>query len=98
MVLFLLVLRKRISLKTVTDKLTVAVEATSPETEPELIEAIGVDGTEGYVLKKDLDGEQPSTPEEAIAQQKSKAAEGRDIPLYDMDGENMIGVFRVGGN
>ncbi|MGF9696505.1 hypothetical protein [Paenibacillus sp. MABNR03] len=75
-----------------------AVEAASPETEPELIEAIGVDGTEGYVLKKDLDGEQPSTPEEAIRQQNSRAAEGRNIPLYDMDGENMIGVFRVGGN
>ncbi|MEC0125914.1 hypothetical protein [Paenibacillus pabuli] len=74
-----------------------AGEATSPETEPELIEATGVDGTEGYVLRKDLDGEQPSTPEEAIAQQNSRAADGRDIPLYDLDGENVIGVFHVGG-
>ncbi|MGX1829129.1 hypothetical protein ACWIE6_12790 [Paenibacillus taichungensis] len=74
-----------------------ATEATSPETEPELIEAIGVDGTEGYVLKKDLDGEQPSTPEEAIALQNSRAADGRDIPLYDLDGENVIGVFHIGG-
>ncbi|MEW4425878.1 hypothetical protein AB1I68_00120 [Paenibacillus pabuli] len=75
-----------------------AVEATSPEKEPELIEAIGVDGTEGYVLKIDLDGELPSTPEEAIAQQNSRVDDGRDIPLYDMDGENVIGVFHVGGN
>lgn len=72
-----------------------AGEPTSPE--PELIEAIGVDGTEGYVLKKDLDGEQPSTPEEAIALQNSRAADGRDIPLYEMNGENVIGVFHVGG-
>jgi len=36
--------------------------ATSPETEPELISAIGEDGTEGYVLKKDLDGELPKSP------------------------------------
>lgn len=42
-------------------------DAASPETEPDLISAIGVDGTAGYVLKKDLDGEQPKSPEEAIA-------------------------------
>ncbi|MFC9709285.1 hypothetical protein ACFTRD_14160 [Paenibacillus sp. NPDC056933] len=72
-----------------------AGEPTSQE--PELIEAIGEGGTEGYVLKKDLDGEQPNTPEEAIALQNSRAADGHDIPLYDMDGENVIGVFHVGG-
>jgi len=32
-------------------------EATFPETDPELISAISVDDTTGYVLKKDLDGE-----------------------------------------
>ena len=29
-----------------------SADATSPETEPELISAIGVDGTAGYVLKR----------------------------------------------
>jgi hypothetical protein len=72
-------------------------DATSEETRPDLISAIGVDGIEGYVMKKDLDGEQPKTPEEAIAIQKSRSPGGRDIPLYDVDGETVIGVFHVGG-
>jgi hypothetical protein len=72
-------------------------DATSPETEPELISAIGVDGTKGYVLKRDIDGEQPKSPEEAIAIQNSRSPGGREIPLYDVDGETVIGVFHVGG-
>lgn len=71
--------------------------ATSPETEPELISAIGVEGTAGYVLKKDLDGIRPKSPEEAIAIQNSRSPGGRDIPLYDVDGDTVIGVFHVGG-
>lgn len=74
-----------------------SADATSPETEPELISAIGVDGTAGYVLKKDLDGELPKSPEEAVAIQNSRSPGGRDIPLYDVDGETVIGVFHVGG-
>ncbi|MFC7677372.1 hypothetical protein [Paenibacillus sp. GCM10028914] len=74
-----------------------SADATSPETEPELISATGVDGTAGYVLKKDLDGELPKTPEEAIAIQNSRSPDGRDIPLYDVDGETVIGVFHIGG-
>jgi len=74
-----------------------SADASSPETEPELIRAIGVDGTAGYVLKKDLDGELPKSPEEAIAIQNSRSPGGRDIPLYDVDGETVIGVFHIGG-
>ena len=48
-------------------------------------------------MKKDLDDEQPKTPEEAITIQNSRSPGGRDIPLYDVDGETIIGVFHVGG-
>ena len=72
-----------------------ATDAASPDAEPELIRAIGVDGTTGYVLKKDLDGERPKSPEEAIAIQNSRTPGGRVIPLYDVDGETVIGVFHV---
>lgn len=75
-----------------------AADATSPETEPDLIQAEGVDGTVGYVLKKDLDGEQPKTPEEAIVIQNSRPPGGYDYPLYDVDGKTVIGVFHIGGN
>lgn len=74
-----------------------AVYATSPETEPDLILAFGVDGTEGYLLKKDMEGELPNTPEEAIEMQNNRSPDGYDIPLYDKDGETVIGVFHVGG-
>ncbi|WP_240415744.1 hypothetical protein [Paenibacillus periandrae] len=50
------------------------------------------------LLKKDIDGELPKSPEEAIAIQNSRSPCGRDIPLYDVDGETVIGVVHVGGN
>ncbi|WFB61589.1 hypothetical protein [Paenibacillus sp. BR1-192] len=74
-----------------------SADAASPETEPELISAIGVDGTAGYVLKKDLDGEQPKSPQDAIAIQNSRSPGGRAIPLYDVEGATVIDVFHVGG-
>jgi len=73
-----------------------SADVSSPETEPDLISAIGVDGTQGYVLKIDLDGELPKSPEEAIAIQNNRTPGGRDIPLYDVDGETVIGVFHIG--
>jgi len=48
-----------------------AGDAISSETEPDLISAVGIDGTMGYVLKKDLEGEMPKTPEEALAIQNN---------------------------
>ncbi|WP_222708690.1 hypothetical protein [Paenibacillus sp. N3.4] len=75
-----------------------ATDTTSPEMGPELISAIGVDGKKGYVLKKDIDSELPKSPEEAIEIQNSRSPGGRDIPLYDVDGETVIGVFHVGVN
>lgn len=70
-----------------------ALKATSPETEPDLIKAIGVDGTIGYVLKSDLNGEQPKTPEEALKMQKKES--GKVISLYDVNGKKVIGKFKI---
>ncbi|MET3207361.1 UNVERIFIED_CONTAM: hypothetical protein ABIC26_000295 [Paenibacillus sp. PvR008] len=64
--------------------------------EPDLLEAIGVDGTVGYILSEDIDSH-VSTPIEAIEQQK-KRGDHRDIPLYDKDGKTIIGSFKVGNN
>ncbi|OMF36881.1 hypothetical protein BK133_08145 [Paenibacillus sp. FSL H8-0548] len=75
-----------------------AGDAISSESEPDLISAVGVDGAMGYVLKKDIEGEQPKTPEEALAIQNSRPLGGSDIPLYDIDGKTVIGVFHIGGN
>ncbi|HAM80162.1 hypothetical protein [Ornithinibacillus bavariensis] len=83
-----------------------AAMAKSPQEEPDLIVAIGVNGEEGYVYREDLDGEMPSTPEEALAIQKQTekkmalVAAGtpvvvRTIPLYDVDGVTVIGEFDI---
>nr|WP_281054652.1 M56 family metallopeptidase [Thermosediminibacter oceani] len=61
--------------------------------EPDLIAAIGIDGTFGYVRSSDLKTPDPRTPEEAVAQNKLGA---RLIPLYDKDGRTVIGQFKVG--
>lgn len=70
--------------------------ATSLEEEPDLIAAYGIDGTQGYVFKKDLNGEMPQTPKEAveITIQNNKT-EARIIPLYEKDGKTIIGEFHI---
>jgi hypothetical protein len=73
-----------------------SADAISPYTEPYLIKAQGVNGTIGYVLKTDLDDKMPRNPAEALALQKSRPAGGRDIPLYDVEGNTVIGVFHIG--
>lgn len=72
------------------------MNCTSIGQEPDLIQAIGSDGTEGYVLSKDLNGDMPKSPEEALALQ-GKAPQTRKIPLYDAEGKTVIGEFEIGG-
>lgn len=69
-----------------------AIQAESIGYEPELIAATGTDGTDGYVRGSDLEGPVPASPEEALTMQSS---EGRYIPLYESDGETVIGEFYI---
>ncbi|WP_252502732.1 metal ABC transporter substrate-binding protein [Sporosarcina sp. Marseille-Q4943] len=62
--------------------------------DPDLMLATDENGTIGYVKKVDLDGPQPRTPAEAV--RLTKEAKPREIPLYDIDGETIIGKFIVG--
>ncbi|MDF2647761.1 MAG: peptidase BlaR1 [Paenibacillus sp.] len=72
------------------------LDATSPSSEPDLIKAFGVDGTIGYIKSNDLKGDMPRTPEEAVSIQRNKSKKGvHQIPLYDVSGKNVIGVFNV---
>jgi hypothetical protein len=69
--------------------------ARTVEDQPVLIEAFGEGGVKGYVRKKDLIGDIPKTPEEAIALTKKRQTEGPgQVPLYDVDGKTVIGVFK----
>lgn len=70
---------------------------TSEEDSPDLIEAYGIDGTFGYVLATDLNEELPKSPEEALARQNLRRNAGTErlIPLYDVEGDTVIGQFRI---
>ncbi len=66
--------------------------------EAELILAVGEGGTTGYVRTSDLNGEEPSSPEEAQTLQEERIKNGdtgRYIPLYESNGETIIGTFKV---
>ena len=71
----------------------------TPGKEPDLVLAKGEDGTEGYLKLKDMWGEQPNNPEEAVAYMKrleeEKARGHKFIPLYASDGKTVIGKFKV---
>jgi hypothetical protein len=72
-----------------------SMEAESIETEPDLIWACGIEGESGYIKKTDLNGDMPKTPEEAVKITQENSALSREIPLYDKDGETIIGSFRI---
>ena len=77
-----------------------ALEARTPQEEPDLIEAYGDDGTLGYVKADDLDSPE-QTREEVLdhidAQEKGAIPDVR-IPLYESDGETVIGTFTIEGS
>lgn len=58
---------------------------------PELIKAVGDDGTEGYVRYEDLNGPQPSNPDEAV----KMSGIDRVIPLYAEDGVTVVGKYTL---
>lgn len=73
------------------------MDVNTPGQEPDLVKAVGVDGTLGYVKFVDMQGKLPKNPEEAIAMQNNRLKEGpKTIPLYDVDGKTIIGEFKIG--
>jgi hypothetical protein len=72
-----------------------AARATSPQDEPDLIQAEATNGKVGYVLRTDLEGKEPLTPEEALLLQSAQAGKDTVIPVYKADGRTRIGVFVV---
>jgi MFS superfamily sulfate permease-like transporter len=73
---------------------------------PDLIATIGIDGTYGYCYKADIDGDQPSNPEESVKYMEELnrkitiAIENGEeflwyIPLYESDGVMVIGKHGI---
>lgn len=82
-----------------------ALDAISPETEPDLIMAVATNGMVGYVRKGDLDiangnvaAKRFSSPEDAVTWQETAGAHDRTIPVYAADGTGVVGTFVVVGS
>ena len=61
---------------------------------PDLIAAVGKDGTEGYVRALELNVPSASSPDEVTTYNASLSVQ-RTIPLYASDGETVLGDFLV---
>lgn len=67
------------------------ISDTGDERIPELIAAVGDNGIEGYVRNNDLQGPQPSSPEEAV----ELSGQERVIPLYAADGVTVVDHYTI---
>jgi hypothetical protein len=63
---------------------------------PDLVAAHGTNGRCGFVRAADLEQEVPADPEEASAYMADRDPDGRDVPLYALDGVTLIGSFHTG--
>ena len=65
---------------------------------PDLIAVVTTDGEQGYAYVKDLDGRWtvPTSPADALAQQEADEGQSRSVPVYESDGETIIGEYTVG--
>ncbi|WP_141711534.1 hypothetical protein [Jiangella alba] len=64
---------------------------------PDLILAVGDDGTEGYVRAADINPPSSTSPEQAVAEQEARLDANGDwkVPLYAEDGTTVIGTYTV---
>jgi hypothetical protein len=75
-----------------------ALDATCPEDEPDLIQVVATNGKDGYVLRTDLEvaaGANLQTPQAALSEQAARAGQSQALPVYELDGTTVIGVFEV---
>ena len=69
--------------------------------DPDLVAVLGDNGIVGYARSSDLDGEMPSSPEEAIMMQEEREKAGnppRVINVYKTDGVTVIDTFTIGSS
>ena len=63
---------------------------------PDLIAVYATNGKQGYAYVKDLDWPVPTSPADARAQQEANEGRTRSIPVYESDGETLIGEYTSG--
>lgn len=66
---------------------------------PDLIAVIATNGRSGYAFADDLEaagGPPPTSPEDALVQQQERLGMTFSVPVYESDGETVIGEFVIG--
>ena len=63
----------------------------TPADDPDLVLVVATNGNTGYAFSRELNGPEPSSPEEA-----SKLPRSWTVPVYLNDGKTRIGEFKVG--
>lgn len=69
--------------------------SSSPERDPDLILVIGDSGHEGYVRSIELNGSEPSSPEEAVRHQAQPGEVVSVLTVYESDGRTAIDTFTI---
>lgn len=62
---------------------------------PDLVLVANEEGIEGYVLKTDFLPPMPDNPDEARSLAESLSAEDAEVPMYDSDGETVLGTWKA---
>ncbi|GAB3588695.1 hypothetical protein [Calidifontibacter terrae] len=70
-------------------------DAAAAGVEPDLVLVVATNGKTGYVLNSDLNGPQPTSPEQAASPQ-FQSPPPRTITVYESDGKTVVGEFTVG--
>ncbi len=65
--------------------------------EPDLVAVEATNGRSGYVYASELAGYTPTSPDDAAAWMAEHGDEVRIIPVYESDGETVVGEFHQGG-
>lgn len=60
---------------------------------PDLVGVYATNGKYGYCYSTALDGPMPTSPADALQQQKANEGTVRSIPVYESDGRTVIGEF-----
>jgi hypothetical protein len=63
--------------------------------QPDLIAAYATNGRFGYAYAEQLDGYRPTSPADALRWQAEHGDESRSVPVYESDGETVIGEFVI---
>lgn len=65
---------------------------------PDLIAVHTTDGKQGYAYVRDLDGRWtlPTSAADALAQQEADEGRSHSVPVYESDGETIIGEYTTG--